>query len=201
MSSGGQPAVIPLKMVVFLGNPGQEYRETRHNFAWRVPACLDPAPQQWQKKFQGEINRYTPHDQSVWLLKPFTLMNRSGRSVSAAAQYLDIRPEEILVVHDDLEIDFGWIGIKQGGGLGGHNGLRSISDSLGTRDFPRLRLGISRPGRGSVTSWVLGRFSKEEIPGLNDISAAAAAEINRLVQHGYSTLDFTRRRVYPLIPA
>ncbi|HDP95391.1 MAG TPA: aminoacyl-tRNA hydrolase [Candidatus Aminicenantes bacterium] len=173
-----------LKLVVFLGNPGDGYRNTRHNFAWRVPEFLDPPPHDWKKRFQGEISRYSFSGGSTWLLKPMTLMNLSGRSISRMAGYLAISPNEILVVHDDLELDFGRIALKRGGGLGGHNGLRSITDSLGTRDFLRLRLGISRPGRGSVTSWVLGRFSKEEARKVDGIAAAAALEIKRLLLEG-----------------
>jgi PTH1 family peptidyl-tRNA hydrolase len=178
---------VSLKLVVFLGNPGDEYRDTRHNFAWRVPPFLDPPPRNWKQRFQGEISKYVISGEgSAWLLKPMTLMNLSGRSVSLMAQYLGIRPDEMLIVHDDLELDFGRIALKQGGGLGGHNGLRSITNSLGTRDFLRLRLGISRPGRGSVTSWVLGRFTKDESGKVNDIATAAAFEINRLLHEGHA---------------
>ena len=187
----------PPGLVVFLGNPGEEYRETRHNFAWRIPPFLDPEPGPWKQRFHGETCRYSGQSGSVWLLKPLTLMNRSGKSVAATAGYFRIPPGEILVVHDDLETDFGWIALKRGGGLGGHNGLRSIAESLGTRDFPRLRLGISRPGRGSVTSWVLGRFSRDERPGLDDIADAAAVAISRFIADGIPGMDMPRSRIYP----
>jgi len=190
-------AASPVGLVVFLGNPGEEYRNTRHNFAWRVPPYLEPQPGPWKRRFQGETCRYSGLEGSVWLLKPLTLMNRSGKSVAAAAGYYRIPPGQILVVHDDLETDFGWIAFKNGGGLAGHNGLRSIAESLGTRDFPRLRLGISRPGRGSVTSWVLGRFSRDESQGLDDIAAAAAREITRLLAGGIPARDIPRIRIYP----
>ena len=186
-----------LKLLVFLGNPGDEYEKTRHNFAWRLLPHLDPPLEQWKPRFQGEITRYSAGPASAWLLKPLTLMNLSGRSVAAAAQYFRILPSEILVVHDDLELDFGWIARKYAGGLGGHNGLRSIADSLGTRDFPRLRLGISRPGRGSVTAWVLGNFSKHENHGVEEVARAGAMEVTSLLRDGFSLSGDPRRRIYP----
>jgi len=192
----GTGSSLKISIAVFLGNPGIEYRDTRHNFAWRVLEKLMPPPTGWKKRFQGEFTRYAAHDASAYLLRPLTLMNRSGHSVGAMAHFFRIPPDEILVIHDDLELDFGWVAYKHGGGLGGHNGLRSVADTLGTRDFQRLRLGISRPGRGSVTSWVLGRFSKHEMPGLDAVAEAGAESLMRLL-NSPGRGDPFRRKVFP----
>ncbi len=154
-----------IQLVVALGNPGKEYARTRHNVAWQMMENLSFYNElNWQEKFKGEYATYTPMGatERVFFLKPMTFMNLSGQSLVAMMQFFKITPGRILVVHDDLEIDFGVIGFKWSGGLGGHNGLRSIAGLLGTPDFCRLRLGISRPAHRDITSYVLGPFSEDE---------------------------------------
>ncbi|MDA3809055.1 MAG: aminoacyl-tRNA hydrolase [Spirochaetaceae bacterium] len=152
-----------IKMIVFLGNPGQEYKNTRHNAGWLCCDLINEIQyEKWQKKFKGSWLSYGSGDKKVIFLKPETYMNKSGESLIAAATFFKIKPEEILVVHDDLEQKYGHISFRFGGGLAGHNGLKSISTHMGTKDFNRYRIGIGRPVHGSVSSWVTGRFSKEE---------------------------------------
>ena len=156
-----------LKMVVFAGNPGREYEKTRHNIGWMV---LDAIPGSgtfnWKKKFNGWWTDYFTGTDKIIFLKPETFMNNTGKSVQAASHFFKIKPEEILIVHDDLELAFEKIVLKKGGGTGGHNGLRSMNQHLGTSEYYRLRLGIGRPVHGSVSSFVLGRFSPDEEIGL-----------------------------------
>lgn len=154
-----------IKMIVGLGNPGAEYEQTRHNagfwfineLAWQYKATLKE-----EKKFFGSVARISISGSDLWLLKPATFMNRSGQAVAALAQFYKIKPEEILVVHDELDIPCGRIKFKLGGGNGGHNGLKDIQARLGTPDFYRLRLGIDHPGdRNLVVGYVLNKPSPE----------------------------------------
>lgn len=154
-----------IKMIVGLGNPGSEYEQTRHNagfwfideLAWQYKATLKE-----EKKFFGLVARISISGSDLWLLKPSTFMNRSGQAVAALAQFYKIKPEEILVVHDELDIPCGRIKFKLGGGNGGHNGLKDIQARLGTSDFYRLRLGIDHPGdRNLVVGYVLNKPSPE----------------------------------------
>ena len=155
-----------IRMIVGLGNPGREYEDTRHNAGFWF---ADELAYQWkaawrsEKKFHGQAARAVRAEGDVWLLKPDTYMNLSGQSVAALAQFYKIRPEEILVVHDELDIPPGRIRFKLGGGNGGHNGLKDIQAKLGTPGFYRLRLGIGHPGdRNEVVNYVLKKPRREE---------------------------------------
>jgi PTH1 family peptidyl-tRNA hydrolase len=150
------------RLIVGLGNPGGEYEDNRHNLGfWFVDRLardlrVNMAP---QGKYFGIVGR----NDEQWLLKPTTYMNRSGQSVAALARFYKIAPEEILVVHDELDLPPGGIRLKQGGGNGGHNGLKDIQAHLGTPDFWRLRLGIGHPGdRNEVINYVLKAPRREE---------------------------------------
>lgn len=152
-----------IKLIVGLGNIGAEYEHTRHNVGFDF---IDELAHQWktvlhtEKKFFGDVARVNHSGRDVWLLKPSTYMNLSGKAVSALAQFYKITPEEILVIHDELDIPCGHIRFKQGGGNGGHNGLKDIQVRCGTPNFYRLRLGIGHPGeRELVISWVLNKPS------------------------------------------
>lgn len=156
--------------MAFLGNPGNQYRLTRHNFAWRQLDEINWIPQTgWQKKFKGSYLQVPGKNGRVVILKPETYMNKSGESIGAAAGFFKIKPQEVLVVHDDIELPFGGWALKKGGGLGGHNGLRSMTTALGTKEFYRFRMGVGRPQRGDVASFVLGRFTPHEEEWLKDI--------------------------------
>lgn len=160
-----------IKMIVGLGNIGAEYEHTRHNagfwfvdeLAWQMKAMFKN-----EKKFFGDVARVD----DLWLLKPDTYMNLSGKSVSALAQFYKIQPEEILVVHDELDIPCGQIRFKLGGGNGGHNGLKDIQAKLGTPNFYRLRLGIGHPGdRNLVVGFVLNKPPAAERQLIDDAIA------------------------------
>lgn len=152
-----------IKLFVGLGNPGTEYLNTRHNagFLW-----VDYLAEQLhltlniERSYFGFVARTQLNGHSVWLLKPQTYMNRSGQSVSALARFFKIAPQEILVVHDELDLIPGHAKLKFGGSPAGHNGLKDIDAQLGSRDYWRLRLGIGHPGvRSEVVNWVLKRPS------------------------------------------
>lgn len=180
-----------IKLVAFLGNYGKEYEKTRHSVSWFYEDSLPFAGRlSWQSKFKGEIASFSPAELAQWacdykiaskkdgspvlvpeeapahiyFLKPMTYMNLSGDSIIEVANFYKIKPEEIMVVHDELELAPGFVSFKWSGGLGGHNGLRSTKAVLGTADFFRLRFGIGRPTlpNQGVADYVLSRFSAEE---------------------------------------
>ncbi|MBN2618996.1 MAG: aminoacyl-tRNA hydrolase [Spirochaetales bacterium] len=153
-----------IKLVVYLGNYGIQYEKTRHNIGWLFEASLNNN----KAKISKFKALYYKDTNGVIHLLPQTYMNNSGESVIKAMQFFKIEINEVLVVHDDLETQFGSFKFKVGGGLGGHNGLRSIAGLTGSKDFHRLALGISRPARGDVASYVLQRFNKEEEAELED---------------------------------
>lgn len=157
---------MSIKLIVGLGNPSKEYEQTRHNAGFWF---IDELAWQWKvslkedKKYFGEVARVSRAEGDVWLLKPLTFMNLSGKAVGALAQFYKIKPEEILVVHDELDIPCGRIRLKRGGGNGGHNGVKDIQAKLGTADFYRLRLGIDHPGdKALVSAYVLNKPSAED---------------------------------------
>ncbi|QEN09891.1 aminoacyl-tRNA hydrolase [Oceanispirochaeta crateris] len=160
-----------MKLLVFTGNPGLQYKETRHNAAW---LCLESFDKKyspgWTEKFISRMVDIRIEGKQIRLQQPLCFMNKTGESVRKAMDFFHLAPEEILVIHDELELPFGTIQLRFGGGLGGHNGLRSLKQHLGTEEFYRLRFGISRPSRGDVASWVLSRFSAEEMPLMEILS-------------------------------
>ena len=149
-------------LVAGLGNPGREYERTRHNVGWLVADELARRHGgSFRSKFSGRIAEVRAAERKLALLKPETYMNESGRSVGAAARFYKVPPEQTLLVHDDVDLEEGRLQARLGGGLAGHNGLRSIAQHLGTNDFLRLRIGVGRPGRGdprSVADYVLSPF-------------------------------------------
>jgi PTH1 family peptidyl-tRNA hydrolase len=168
-------------LVVGLGNPGREYERTRHNVGWLVVDELARRLEgRWREKFSGRLAEVRVDGLRLALLKPETFMNDSGRSVAAAARFFKIEPESLLVVHDDVDLEAGRLQARSGGGLAGHNGLRSLAQALGTRDFLRLRIGVGRPGRGdprSVADYVLSPFATEEDVGALVSRGADAVEM------------------------
>jgi PTH1 family peptidyl-tRNA hydrolase len=152
-------------------------------------------PATWQEKFHGVWGKVHIEGETVMMLKPMTYVNESGRSVGAMARFFSIDPPEILVVHDDLELPFLTAKMQLGGGLGGHNGLRSIKDHLGTSDFPRLRIGIGRPARQDVASFVLSRFDQLEEPLLPQLFETALAMLSTVMREGSSPAVLPMTRV------
>ena len=161
-----------IKLFVGLGNPGPEYEATRHNAGfwwidalsreWKAPLALD-------KNYHGQIARLGINGQTVWLLKPLTFMNLSGKSVAALARFFKINPDEILVAHDELDIMPGQVKLKFGGSHAGHNGLRDIHAQVASPDYWRLRLGVGHPGvKAEVINWVLKKPSQEHRTAIDE---------------------------------
>jgi len=153
-------------LVVGLGNPGREYAANRHNVgAMVVDELARRHGGAWRSKFSGQLADIRIDGHKLALLKPETYMNESGTSVGAAARFFKLDPESVLVVHDDSDLEPGRLQVRLGGGLAGHNGLRSIAQHLRTQDFLRLRVGIGRPERGDprpLADWVLSDFEPHE---------------------------------------
>jgi len=186
-----------IKLVAALGNHGHEYARTRHNVAWMMIEELSIWNElYWQDKFKGEYAsyRFEENEEKTFFLKPMTFMNLSGQSLVALMQFFKITPAEILVVHDELELDYGIISFKRGGGLGGHNGLRSVVSCLGTPDFNRLRLGISRPTHKDITSYVLGPFSEDQQIVLPTFLEKSAALLEKCLINGFHTMEKPYRK-------
>jgi peptidyl-tRNA hydrolase, PTH1 family len=163
-----------VELVAFLGNPGKEYSHNRHNAGFLLAERpIINSDLKWQKKFKGF---YAVFDGHIHFIKPLTFMNLSGESVSQTALFFKIKPEAVIVVHDELELPLGVVSLKFGGGLGGHNGLRSMKASLSTADFWRIRLGIGRPlpDDKRVIDWVLSDFDAGEKETLDKVLDAAA---------------------------
>lgn len=178
-----------IRLIVGLGNPGPDYAATRHNVGfWFVDdlAAAHGGVFRAEGKFHGELCRLTIGGADVRLLKPATYMNRSGQSVAAVSRYFDIRPEAILIAHDELDLPVGKVRLKQGGGHAGHNGLRDTIGVLGSPDFWRLRIGIDHPGnRGQVIGYVLGRPSQEDAVSIRDALDQAAGVTGDLLTGRY----------------
>ena len=162
-----------MKLLVGLGNPGPQYETTRHNAGFlMVDLIAEKAGISWEggtNRFGGEIAKGTVLGQAVALLKPMTFMNLSGRSVGEVMRFFKVPGPEMVVFYDDLDVPAGKVRAREGGGHGGHNGVRSIIDETGIADFHRMKLGIGRPlhtGEGAVTGKVLGRMSDEELLAL-----------------------------------
>jgi PTH1 family peptidyl-tRNA hydrolase len=153
-------------LVVGLGNPGREYARHRHNVGWMVVEELARRHgASWKSKFSGQLAEVRIDGHCVVLLKPETFMNESGRSVGAAVRFYKLEPDAVLVVHDEIDLEPGRLQARRGGGLAGHNGLRSIAAHLRTEDFLRLRVGVGRPGRGDPrppADYVLSPFTADE---------------------------------------
>jgi PTH1 family peptidyl-tRNA hydrolase len=173
-------------LVAGLGNPGREYATTRHNAGWMV---LDELARRqggsWRSKFSGQLAEIRLDGARLALVKPETYMNESGRSIAAAARFFKTPVESVLVVHDDVDLEEGRLQARLGGGLAGHNGLRSIAQALGSQEFVRLRVGVGRPGRGdrrSVADYVLASFERET--DVDALVARSADAVETVVRDG-----------------
>jgi peptidyl-tRNA hydrolase, PTH1 family len=166
-----------IKLYAFLGNYGREYAGNRHNVAWQFLESLPfYGDLKWDRKFKGRYAMRETDGGRCYYLLPETYMNLSGDSAAELMRFFHIEASEILAIHDELEVAFGTFGLKQGGGLGGHNGLRSLEARLGTRDFARLRFGIGRPEHDDIALYVLSDFTKEEREALVCAVFPAAAK-------------------------
>ncbi len=184
-----------MKLIVGLGNPGSQYKDTRHNVGFM---CIDAflategVKMAIDKKFNAEISIISKNNSKVIVAKPLTYMNLSGNSVSAIANYYKINSENIIIIHDDLNLDFGKLRIKRKGSAGGQNGIKDIISKLATEDFNRLKFGIGLDQRIPVKDYVLSKFSKNELiqlePVINDEVTAC-----QLFAEGMSINDLMNR--------
>ncbi len=176
-------------LLVGLGNPGPRYAKTRHNVGFMVvEAWLSrhptPGASEWRDKFHARCATASGPGGRCVVLQPQTFMNRSGKSVAAAASFYRVPLDRIIVVHDELDFDFGRVAIKVGGGHGGHNGLRDIVETLGANGFLRVRVGVGRPARGDVTSWLLSDFGPEDAAELPDLVDRAQEAVTCIMTLG-----------------
>jgi PTH1 family peptidyl-tRNA hydrolase len=180
-------------LVVGLGNPGREHARDRHNVGWLIADELARRHDgSFRSKFSGQLAEVRLDGLKLALLKPETYMNDSGRSLAAAARFFKVAPQAIAVVHDEVDLEPGRLQARLGGGLAGHNGLRSIKQALGTADFLRVRVGVGRPGRGDrrpVADYVLSPFAPEDDG--DALVARAADAVETLAREG---LDEAQRR-------
>ena len=175
-----------MKLIVGLGNPGEKYAGTRHNIGFDVVLeLLRRTGERPKEKFSGFFAKANLAGETVGFLMPTTFMNRSGNSVGPAMKYFGITPQEVVVIHDELDLPLGRLKLKVGGGHGGHNGLRSVTGHIGA-EYSRLRCGIGRPAKGEVTPFVLGRFASDEREWAANMVDEAADAIERAVREGVS---------------
>ncbi|HLT36796.1 MAG TPA: aminoacyl-tRNA hydrolase [Enhygromyxa sp.] len=183
-------------LIVGLGNPGPEYAKHRHNVGFMVverwvdrhvtPGTGGAA---WKSQFKGRTTTVRPEPPigRCVVLEPLTYMNRSGESVRAAVDFHGTSVERMVVVHDEIDFEFGRVGLKRGGGHGGHNGLRDIIKHLGTPGFARVRVGIGRPVHGEVANWVLSNFSAEDAALVDDLTNRAEQALTCLLAEGITS--------------
>jgi PTH1 family peptidyl-tRNA hydrolase len=177
-------------LVAGLGNPGNRYAGTRHNVGFMVADRLaSGASAAWRAKFHGELADVPLGSARLLVLKPVTYMNESGRSVRAALDFHRLGPEALLVIHDELDLAFGELRLKLGGGEAGHRGLRSITAALGSPDYVRLRVGIGRPPAGfslDVVDYVLEGFAAAERPRVGELVDRAVDAVRLVAERGLS---------------
>lgn len=185
---------MSIRLIVGLGNPGPEYEQTRHNAGFWLIDQLRVSLQR-DKNFNALVGKTRISGEEVWLLEPQTFMNRSGQSVGAICRFYKITPDQVLVVHDELDMLPGVAKLKKGGSSGGHNGLKDITAALGTQDYWRLRIGIGHPRTLSlnqgVADFVLHRPRKEEQP-LIDEAIAKSLDVLPLMVEGQTAEAMTR---------
>lgn len=178
-----------ITLIVGLGNPGTKYTDTRHNAGFRfLDSLLERTGGRLrdERKLKGRLGRVAIANRDVWLLAPMTYMNDSGEAVVKCAHYYGIAPQQILVVHDELDLPLGTVRLKRGGGYGGHNGLRDIATRLGSADFVRLRIGIGRPDSSDETVAHVLRKAPPAEQGLIDAAIdRALVHVDDIVTGGY----------------
>jgi PTH1 family peptidyl-tRNA hydrolase len=173
-------------LVAGLGNPGREYARTRHNVGFMV--CDELARRHggsFRSKFSGQLAELRAEERRLALLKPLTYVNESGRAVGAAVRFFKVPAERLLVLHDEVDLELGRLQVRLGGGLAGHNGLRSVAQHLKTQDFLRLRIGVGRPERGDprpVSDYVLSPFEAHE--DADGLVARAADAVETILRDG-----------------
>ena len=171
-----------MKLIIGLGNPGKQYEYTRHNIGFEV---IDALAKEWNApltstKFNGMYATVHRPEGKVILLKPLTYMNLSGECVRPIMDYFDVDVEDIVVIYDDLDLETGKLRLRQKGSAGGHNGIKSLIQHLGTQQFNRIRVGVDRPPAGmKVADYVLAKFSKDDAPIVADAIAKSVAAVEK----------------------
>lgn len=181
-----------------LGNPGSKYHHTRHNIGWDVFEELSFSRDlKWSEKFKGQYALYNNGMEKIYFLKPQTYMNLSGESVQPMMAFFKITIENILVVHDELDLPFGTLAFKKGGGLAGHNGLKSITATLGSQEFNRVRLGIGRPVHGDVSNWVLSGYTGEDKDFFVPYLRGAAVALEEYIKSGFdkASTNYSKKKI------
>ena len=176
-----------MNLIVGLGNPGKEYENTRHNVGFEVLDRLT-GKEEWKysKKFIADICHVIIEGQDIYLVKPQTFMNMSGKTVMRLVSFLNVPLERVWVTHDDIDLDLGTVRIRKEGSSGGHNGVQSLINNLGSEGFPRFKIGIrtQRAEAMSAERFVLEKFSEEELKIVNEATEKAASEIKRALKEG-----------------
>jgi peptidyl-tRNA hydrolase, PTH1 family len=177
-----------LWLLVGLGNPGRRYQGNRHNVGFMVADVLASSGEDLQirpnSRFQAELGKGHLDRQPVLLLKPQTYMNLSGRSAAAVSRFYEVEPERVVVIHDDVDLELGRLRVKAGGGDGGHKGIRSLAQELGSPAFVRVRFGVGRPPVGEVEDFVLQDFRAEERPVVEEATGRAAEAVRAVLGEG-----------------
>lgn len=174
-----------IKLVAGLGNPGDKYKNTRHNIGFDVIDILaDRFNISWNEKYDGAFAEARYNEEKLFLLKPYTFMNLSGKSVSAVVNFYKIDIKDIFIIHDEMNIPFNTLKIRHNGSAGGHNGLKSIIECLGSQDFPRLKMGIGRDNTKDTISYVLGKYKPEEAAVYHDFLNKGADALIEVLNNG-----------------
>ena len=176
--------VLFLKVIAGLGNPGEKYAKTRHNIGFMITAELAKKNSvKSSYKFDGLYGDYFFGGEKIIIFQPMKYMNRSGQPIRKLLNYYDIEPADLLVIHDDLDLDLGTIRFKKKGGSGGHNGIRSIIERLETNEFKRLKVGVGRPPENiPVTDYVLTRFHGEEKDIVSDVVENSVSAVELMIK-------------------
>lgn len=180
------------KLLIGLGNPGEKYDETRHNIGFKVVDTIHDEYNfhGFNEKFHGVFSKGQIANKDVILLKPYTFMNLSGRSAQECAHFFKIKVEDVIVIHDELDLEVGRMKVKIGGSHAGHNGLKSLDENIGS-DYTRVRFGIDRPKHGNTSSYVLGKFSENERPLIEECTAVITRNIEDLIKGKH--VDFANK--------
>ncbi len=174
-----------MKIVVGLGNPGRKYNQTRHNLGFMIVEELANRYkiEKEESRYDAIIGHIRMNGQKVLLVKPLTYMNLSGRAVQPLVRFYKLNLQDLLIVYDDMDLDVGRLRIRKSGGTGGHKGITSITNSLSSQEFPRIRGGIGRPEHNTI-NWVLGKFTAEEKPYIDAMVVKAADAVEAWVKYG-----------------
>ena len=189
-------------LVVGLGNPGPKYQKTRHNVGFMVVDQLSErfGREAFRDKFSGQFAKASVDGQECGLLKPQTFMNLSGQSVQKAMAFFKIEPAQLIVLHDELDLPFGTVRVKLGGGAAGHNGIKSVTQCCGGPNFIRVRIGIGRPRSGSGEHFVLSDFSKDECVDLRSVLESASLAARDIVLRGVQAAMNAHNQQKPQTP-